>query len=171
MPRIEERLAELGLVLPEPFRSPSGDPFKFAPVRVAGDVAYISGHGPMDGARPLASGKIGKSTWRTGKLLTLEQGRWAARATALSVLASLKNKLGDLDAVSGWVKVLGFVNCSPGFTQTVAVIDGFTELIVELWGGEGVHARSAIGVAELPFNIPVEVEAVVALAPASRSSV
>jgi enamine deaminase RidA (YjgF/YER057c/UK114 family) len=163
VPRIEERLAELGLELPEPFRSPSGDAFKFEPVRVAGDVAYISGHGPLDGTRPLATGKIGKSTWKTGKLLTMEQGRWAARATGLSILASLRHKLGDLDAVRGWLKVLGFVNCSPGFDQTVAVIDGFTELIVQLWGADGLHARSAIGVAELPFNIPVEIEAIVAL--------
>ena len=163
MSRIADRLAELGLELPEPFRGPPGVAVRFARVRLHGGLAYLSGHGPFDGERPLAKGRVGKSTWRAGTLLTVEQARWAARATALSMLASLKHELGDLDRVSGWLKVLGFVNCGPEFNQTVPVIDGFTELITELWGAEGVHARSAVGVAELPFDIPVEVEAIVAV--------
>jgi enamine deaminase RidA (YjgF/YER057c/UK114 family) len=157
MPEIEDRLSELGLDLPAVFAGPPGFDRKFELVRVVGSTAYISGHGPVDGARPLMQGKVGAT-------LTLEQGYEAARLTALSVLASLRAELGDLDRVGTWVKALGLVNCAPGFNNTPAVIDGFSDLIRELWGDAGRHARSAIGVAELPFDIPVEVEAVVALA-------
>jgi enamine deaminase RidA (YjgF/YER057c/UK114 family) len=110
----------------------------------------------MDGSRLLAQGKVGAE-------VDVEQGYAAARATALSILASLKAELGDLDRVRAWVKALGLVNCAPGFNQTPAVINGFSDLILELWGEAGRHARSAIGVAELPFDMPVEIEAVVQL--------
>jgi enamine deaminase RidA (YjgF/YER057c/UK114 family) len=156
MSQIEERLAALGLALPEPFSAPPGLELPFEFVRVAGDVAYVSGHGPMDGSRLLAQGKVGAE-------VDVEQGYAAARATALSILASLKAELGDLDRVRTWVKALGLVNCAPGFNQTPAVINGFSDLILELWGEAGRHARSAIGVAELPFDMPVEIEAVVQL--------
>jgi enamine deaminase RidA (YjgF/YER057c/UK114 family) len=154
MSQIEERLAALGLALPEPFSAPPGLELPFEFVRVAGDVAYVSGHGPMDGSRSLVQGKVGAE-------VDLEQAYAAARATALSMLASLKAELGDLDRVRGWLKALGLVNCAPGFNQTPAVINGFSDLILELWGEAGRHARSAIGVAELPFDMPVEIEAVV----------
>ena len=98
---------------------------------------------------------------KVGDELTVEQGYEAARLTALAILASLKRELGELDRVTGWVKALGLVNCAPGFSKTPAVINGFSELILELWGEAGHHARSAIGAAELPFDVPVEVEAVV----------
>jgi enamine deaminase RidA (YjgF/YER057c/UK114 family) len=156
MSQIEERLAALGLALPEPFSAPPGLELPFEFVRVAGDVAYVSGHGPMDGSRSLVQGKVGAE-------VDLEQAYAAARATALSMLASLKAELGDLDRVRGWLKALGLVNCAPGFNQTPAVINGFSDLILELWGEAGRHARSAIGVAELPFDMPVEIEAVVQL--------
>jgi enamine deaminase RidA (YjgF/YER057c/UK114 family) len=156
MSQIEERLAALGLALPEPFSAPPGLELPFEFVRVAGDVAYVSGHGPMDGSRLLVQGKVGAE-------VDLEQACAAARATALSMLASLKAELGDLDQVRGWLKALGLVNCAPGFNQTPAVINGFSDLILELWGEAGRHARSAIGVAELPFDMPVEIEAVVQL--------
>jgi len=157
---IEERLAELGLTLPAVFAGPPGMAVKFELVRVAGDVAYVSGHGPMDGPQVLMSGKVGdhRAGW-----LSQEVGYEAARLTALSMLASLKAEFGDLDRVSGWLKVLGFVNVAPGFSGTPPVMNGFSELILELWGEPGRHARSAIGVAELPFDIPVEAEAAVAL--------
>ena len=93
--------------------------------------------------------------------MTPGQGYEAARLTALSVLTSLEHELGDLDRVTRWVKLLGLVNCAPGFTGTPGVINGFSDLVLELWGDAGRHARSAIGVAELPFDIPVEVEAIV----------
>jgi enamine deaminase RidA (YjgF/YER057c/UK114 family) len=92
----------------------------------------------------------------------LERAHEAARATGLSMLASLEQELRDLDRVTRWVKALGLVNCAPGFNQTPAVMNGFTNLILDLWGPDaGGHARSAIGVAELPFDAPVEVEAFV----------
>jgi enamine deaminase RidA (YjgF/YER057c/UK114 family) len=157
---IDERLAELGLELPGVFEGPPGMALKFDLVRVVGDVAYVSGHGPTDGPRVLIQGKVGdhRAGW-----LSQEVGWEAARLTALAMLASLKAEFGDLDRVSGWLKVLGFVNTAPGFNGTPAVINGFSNLILEVWGDNGHHARSAIGVAELPFDMPVEVEAVIAL--------
>ena len=154
MGRIEERLVELGLELPQPFAAPPGVEFKFDLVRVSGGVAYVSGHLPTDGADVLMQGKVGDD-------LTVDQGYEAARLTGLAVLASLNQELGELDRVSGWVKALGLVNCAPGFSKTPAAINGFTDLILELWGDEGHHARSAIGASELPFDVPVEVEAIV----------
>ena len=156
MSAVEQRLSELGLSLPAVFSGPGGMELKFELVHVVGDVAYISGHGPMDGNRPLMLGKVGGG-------VTPEEGYEAARLTALSMFASLKATLGDLDRVAAWGKVLGLVNCAPGFNRTPAVINGFSDLVLELWGDAGAHARSAIGVAELPFDIPVEVEAVVHL--------
>jgi len=156
MGRIEDRLAEMGLSLPSVFAAPGGIAMSFDLVRVHGDTAYISGHGPIDGASALMQGKVGGE-------LTLEQGYEAARATGLSILASLKAELGDLDRVGSWVKALGLVNAAPGFNRMPAVINGFSDLVLALWGDAGRHARSAIGAAELPFDIPVEVEAIVAL--------
>jgi enamine deaminase RidA (YjgF/YER057c/UK114 family) len=157
MGRIEDRLTELGLELPAIFAAPPGVEFRFELVRVSGDVAYVSGHGPQDGATTLVSGKVGAE-------VTAERGAEAARLTALSIFSSLKHELGDLDRVTGWVKALGLVNGAPGFNKTPAVVNGFSELVLEVWGDAGRHARSAIGVAELPFDWPVEVEAVVEVA-------
>jgi enamine deaminase RidA (YjgF/YER057c/UK114 family) len=154
MGRIEDRLAELGLELPRTFAAPPGVEFKFDLVRVSGGVAYVSGHGPMDGPEVLVQGKVGTD-------VTVEQGYEAARLTTLSILRSLKDELGDLDRVTGWIKALGLVNCAPGFNLTPAVVNGFSELVRETWGDRGNHARSAIGASELPFDWPVEVEAVV----------
>jgi enamine deaminase RidA (YjgF/YER057c/UK114 family) len=154
MGQIAEALAERGLGLPAPFAAPRGVEFKFDLVRVSGDLAYVSGHGPIDGSRVLMQGKVGRD-------IGPAQAYEAARLTALSVLASLERELGELDRVSRWVKLLGMVNCAPGFNGTPGVINGFSDLVLDLWGDAGRHARSAIGVAELPFDIPVEVEAVV----------
>ena len=158
MATIEERLAELGLELPAPLVAPPGVELPFELVRVSGGHAYISGHVAMDGSEVLFQGKVGAD-------VTVEQAQQAARATGLSMLTALKQELGDLDRVVRWVKALGLVNCAPGFNQTPAVINGFTNLIIDLWGPEaGAHARSAIGVAELPFDAPVEIEAIVEVA-------
>ena len=151
--RIGDRLAELGLTLPAPFAAPPGVEFRFDLVRVSGGLAYVSGHGPLDGSEVLMRGKVGAD-------VTPEQGYEAARLTALSVVASLERELGDLDRVTRWVKLLGLVNCAPGFSATPGVVNGYSDLVLELWGDDGRHARSAIGVAELPFDIPVEVEAI-----------
>ena len=154
MGKIDDRLGELGLSLPRPFVPPPDLELKFSWVRVSGGYAYVSGHGPLDGSDVLVSGKVGGD-------VSLEQGYEAARLTALAILASLKQELGQLDRVTGWVKALGLVNCAPGFNATPAVINGFSDLIFELWGDPGRHARSAIGAAELPFDMSVEVEAIV----------
>ena len=156
MGAIEDRLADLGLRLPAPVSPPPDVRLPFDLVRVHGDVAYVSGHGPFDGDRPLFSGRVGDE-------ISVEQAYDAARATGLSMLASLQQELGDLDRVRAWLKVLGFVNCADGFTATPAAINGFSDLILALWGNGGRHARSAVGASELPFGMPVEVEAVVAL--------
>jgi enamine deaminase RidA (YjgF/YER057c/UK114 family) len=155
MGRITDRLDELGLKLPRPFSPPPGVEFPFDLVKAGGGLAYVSGHLPVDGADVLVTGRVGDD-------LDVEQGYEAARLTGLSIFASLEAQLGDLDRVTGWVKALGFVQCAPGFDKPPAVINGFTDLVLEVWGPEtGRHARSAIGAAQLPFDVPVEVEAIV----------
>ncbi len=154
MGKIDDRLEELGLTLPKPFAPPPGVEFKFELVRVQNGLAYVSGHLPMDGDRVLVQGKVDAD-------VSVEEAYDAARLTGLSILASLRQELGDLDRVRAWVKALGLVNCSPGFSKTPAVVNGFSELLLEVWGEAGRHSRSAIGAAELPFDVPVEVEAIV----------
>jgi enamine deaminase RidA (YjgF/YER057c/UK114 family) len=157
--RIERRLAELGLELPQPMKTPAGLALPFLGVRLWPGRAFVSGHGPLqpDGSLTPALGKVGAE-------VSEEQAYQAARATALAILASLQRAIGDLDRITGWLRVFGMVNTAPGFTRTPAVINGFSDLILDLWGPDaGPHARSAIGVAELPFNIPVEIEAEVAV--------
>jgi hypothetical protein len=161
MTRIEQRLRDLGLALPAPTQGPPGVALPFPWVRVVGTRALISGHGPTnpDGslARPL--GKVGDD-------VTLEQGYHAARLTGLAILGSLQRELGDLDRIAAWTRVFGMVNAAPGFNLMPPVINGFSDLIVELFGPEvGAHARSAVGLAELPFDIPVEIEGEVELRP------
>lgn len=158
--RIEARLQELGLVLPPPVQPPSGVRLPFAPVRVIGDRACISGHGPQN-----PDGSIAGPFGKVGADVTLERGYAAARLTALSMLGSLARVLGDLDRITAWVRVFGMVNSAPGFASQPAVINGFSDLVLELFGEAGAHARSAVGMAELPFNLPVEVEAEVRIAP------
>jgi enamine deaminase RidA (YjgF/YER057c/UK114 family) len=154
---IEDRLAEIGLALPAPLAAPPGVRLPYEPLRIHGGLAYVSGHGPFDGDRQLARGRVGAE-------LSVEEAYDAARATALSMLASLEQELGDLDRVTRWIKVLGFVACAEGFNVTPAVINGFSDLVLALWGDAGRHARSAIGAGELPLGMPVEVEAIVAVA-------
>ncbi len=154
MSKIESKLHELGLVLPAPLILPPGVTLPFPWVRVHGSRAFISGHGPQNADGSLA-GPLGK----VGGEVTLEQARVAARLVGLSILASLKRELGDLDRISAWLRVLGMVNSAPGFNQQPSVINGFTDLIVQLYGPQrGQHARSAVGMAQLPFDIPVEIE-------------
>ncbi len=156
---VEERLRALGLALPAPTRAPPGAKLPFAWVHIVGDRALVSGHGPTNPDGTLAS-PLGK----VGATVTLEQGYAAARRTALAMLASLKLALGDLERVDRWVRAFGMVNAAPGFDREPAVINGFSDLILALWGPErGQHARSAVGMAELPFGIPVEIEAEVLL--------
>lgn len=151
--RIERRLAQLELELPAA-RTPA---FAYIAVATHGDIAYVSGQLPWIDAKSVVSGKLGRE-------LDVQQGRQAARLCALHALASLQAALGDLDRVLRILKLTGFVASAEGFVQQPAVIDGASELLNEIFGEHGRHARSAIGVAELPRGAAVEVELVVALA-------
>ena len=154
MSDIEARLRALGLQLPPEIKPPAGVVLPFEFVQIHGTRVLISGHGPQnpDGSLAAPLGKLGRE-------LSVEQGYHAARLTALSILGSLHRALGNLDHICSWGRFFGMVNSAPGFNQQPAVINGFSELILELYGpARGAHVRSAVGMAELPFNIPVEIE-------------
>ena len=146
MDAIDARLAELGITLPEPF-PPVGN---YVSCSRTGDLLFVGGHGPTDGTTTIV-GKVGTD-------LTLEQGRDAARLTALSMLATMHTELGGLDHVAQIVKVLGMVNVGGSFDQMPAVIDGCSDLLVEVFGERGRHTRTAVGMAALPYGIAVEIE-------------
>ena len=148
---IAERLVELGIELPPVF-PPAGN---YLGCVVVDDLVHVGGHGPIGGPERFV-GKVGTD-------LTLEDGYRAARATGLSMLATLAADLGDLDRIERIVKVFGMVNVAPGFNRTPAVVDGCSDLLVEVFGEAGRHTRSAVGMAELPFDIPVEIELIARL--------
>jgi len=161
MGQIDARLAALGLVLPPPMRLPPGVSLPFPWVRVNGDRAFVSGHGPL-----APDGSLAKPLGKVGTDLTLEQGQAAARLTGLAILASLRLALGDLDRIAAWLRVFGMVNKGGDFDRFPAVINGFTDLILDVFGPDaGAHARSAVGMAGLPFGLPVEIEAEVRIKP------
>jgi enamine deaminase RidA (YjgF/YER057c/UK114 family) len=145
----EERLIELGITLPE-VRSPAG---AYVPAVRTGNLVFLSGAGPVDGDR-IVRGKVGAD-------VTQEEAVVAARLVGLQLLAAVRQEVGSLDKVTRVVKLLGMVNCAPGFNNTPAVINGCSELLLEVFGEAGKHARSAVGQAELPFDISVEIEMVV----------
>jgi enamine deaminase RidA (YjgF/YER057c/UK114 family) len=152
---MDDHVRQLGLVLPRPFRSPTGAPYPFSWVRVRGNRAYLSGHLPLQ-----ADGTLAEPRGKVGEAISLEQGANAARLVGLAMLASLQRELGELERVSAWLRVLGMVNVAPGTTQLAGVVNGFSELILEVFGAErGAHSRSAVGMAELPFGVCVEIEA------------
>jgi enamine deaminase RidA (YjgF/YER057c/UK114 family) len=152
MDAIEARLAELGITLPEPF-PPVGN---YTSCTRTGDLLFVGGHGPTDGTTTIV-GKVGTD-------LTLEQGRDAARLTARSLLATMRAELGGLDHVEQIVKVFGMVNVGGSFDRTPAVIDGCSDLLVDVFGERGRHTRSAVGMAALPFGIAVEIELIARVA-------
>ena len=159
---IAAKLEALGLVLPQAVRPPPGVVLPFRLVRVIGPRAYVSGHGPLNPDGTLASplGKVGRD-------LSVEQGYRAARLTALAMLGSLERELGDLDRIRAFARVFGMVNSATGFNQQPRVMNGFSDLILEVFGAQiGAHSRSAVGMAELPFDLPVEIEAEVEIEPA-----
>ena len=148
---VEKRIQELGITLPE-----SPQPIaNYVPTVRTGNLLFVAGLGPAarpDGTTP--NGKIGKD-------LTQEEGYEAARLVGINLLARLKSSLGDLDRVSRIVKLLSMVNCAPEFTQQPAVANGCSDLLVEVFGERGRHARSAVGMSSLPNDIPVEIEMIV----------
>jgi enamine deaminase RidA (YjgF/YER057c/UK114 family) len=148
--KIEKRLTELNIVLPK-VQPPIAS---YVNAVRTGNLIFLSGKGPTAADGKFISGKVGVD-------FTLDEGKAAARNTGLNLLAALKAEIGDLDKVKRIVKVLGMVNCPSDFTQQPQVINGFSDLMVEVFGEKGKHARSAVGVGSLPANIPVEIEMVV----------
>ena len=145
----EQRLQHLGITLPPPFRDEAN---RVRALR-SGNMIYMSGHGPLgEGNVPLMTGKLGRE-------LSIEQGAQAARLAALATLGTLRHYLGTLDTITRCVRVIGFINCAPGFNRPSEVLHGFSDLMVDVFGDAGRHCRSAIGVAELYADIPIEVEA------------
>lgn len=151
----EAKIKELKLELP-PVPKPMG---VYKPVVVAQGMAYVSGHGPLKADKTLITGRVGQQ-------LDLDAGKAAARQVGLTILATLRSQLGNLDHVKRLVKLLGMVNCTPEFREHPAVINGCSELFAEVFGPEnGVGARSAVGVGSLPGDIAVEIEAIFELHP------
>lgn len=159
---VDQRVSELGLILPRTLVPPTGAVLAFPAVRVIDGVAYVSGHGPQTPEGPLHPLR-----GRVGAEVTVAEARAAARMTALSIIGDLQRTLGTLDRVRGWGHVLGMVHAAPGFTDHPRVINAFSDVVISVFGLEvGAHARTAVGVASLPFGgIPVEVEAVVHVVP------
>ncbi|SDY90059.1 Enamine deaminase RidA, house cleaning of reactive enamine intermediates, YjgF/YER057c/UK114 family [Modestobacter sp. DSM 44400] len=148
---VDQRLRELGIELPDTL-GPGGN---YVPAMVAGDLVFLSGMGPVRPDGSLVTGKVGEGG------LDLAAAREAVRFTGLQLLAAMQTELGDLGRLRQVVKLFGMVNCRPGFNRTPAVIDGCSDLLVDVFGDAGRGARSAVGMAELPFDIAVEIEAVV----------
>ncbi len=154
MARVEAKLEEMKIVLPGPVKAPPGAHVPFAWVRVRGDRAYASGHAALneDGSPAGPFGKVGAE-------VSPEEACVAARGTGIAILSTLKRELGDLDRVSAWLMVTGLINAASDFGGHTNVINGFSELILDLYGPEaGLHARAAPGVASLPFGLSVMAE-------------
>jgi len=146
----ETKLKEKGIVL----IPPSSPVANYVNAVRAGNLLYLAGKGPLKADNTYITGKVGKD-------LTIEQGYEAARITAINHLAVLKNELGSINKVKRIVKVLGMVNCTEDFKDQPKVINGYSDLMVEIFGDNGKHARSAVGMNALPFNMAVEIEVIV----------
>ncbi len=144
---IEEKLKDLGLTLPSAPKPVAN----YVPAVRIGNLLFVSGHGPYNDGKIITSGKLGKE-------LTVEQGYQVARNVALNCLSSTKAIIGDLNRVRRVVKLLGMVNCTEDFKDQPKVINGASDLLVEVFGDKGKHARSAVGMQSLPNGIPVEIE-------------
>ena len=154
----DAKIKALGIALPEP--KPVGN---YVPGVVVGNLLYLSGQGPMRGGIPTVRGKVGRD-------LSVDEAYQVAREVGINLLGSARYVLGSLDRVKRIVKVLGMVNSADGFGDQPKVINGFSDLMVEVFGDKGRHARSAVGMAELPMGIPVEIEMILEVDPKPRSS-
>ena len=154
---VAERLAERGLEIPPAQVIPPGVRLTYRRLVRWGDIAYVAGHGPTHGEG------WGSKLGTVGREVTLEEAVAAAQLTALNVLGTIERELGGLDGVASWLKINGYVNAVDGFTEHATVINGFSDLIVDLYGEERLAARTSVGVPHLPFGMPVEVDAVIAL--------
>lgn len=148
----EAKIAELGLELP-PIPKPGGT---YSPIVQVDNMVYVSGHGPLNSDGTMITGKVGTD-------LTEEEGIAAARQVGLTILTTLKSQLGSLDKIDRLVKALGMVNAAPDFGSHPKVINGFSDLMVEIFGENGRAARSAVGMGSLPGNIAVEIELILKL--------
>jgi len=154
------RLRELGLVPPPPMEPPAGVRLPFGWSRIAGGRLILSGHGPQ-----APDGQLSGPFGQVGAEVSEEQAYQAAHLIALSMFGTIQRAIGDLDRVTAWLRVFGMVSSAPGFARQPAVINGFSDLVLDVFGPEvGTHARSAVGMAALPFGMPVEIEAEVAFA-------
>ncbi len=149
---IDDRFRDLGLVLPQVMNTTT---LPFELTRIDGQVLYLSGHVPTE-----TDGSIAKPLGKVGDQVSPEQAYDAARKVGLGLFASIHQAVGSLDRVEAWLKVFGMVNVAPGFNAIPPVINGCSDLILEVFGPDiGAHTRSAVGMAELPFGVPVEIEA------------
>ncbi len=146
----EQKLSDIGLELPEQAKAVGN----YLPAVRVGNLLFVSGHGPYNDGRIKMAGKLGRD-------LTVEEGYQVARNVTMNCLTSIRSALGDLDKVKHFVKLLGMVNCTEDFKEQPKVINGCSDLLVELFGEAGKHARSAVGMQALPFEIPVEIEMIV----------
>lgn len=155
----EARLKDLGLVLPDPPKLPPGLVLPFTFINVRGDRAFISGHTKQE-----ADGSLSGQFGPVGAGLTTAEAQGLARDIGLTILGNLRREIGTLDRVAGWLRVFGMVNSAPGYTEQHVVMNGFSDLILEVFGPEtGRHARSSMGAAGMPLNFSVEIEAEVLL--------
>jgi enamine deaminase RidA (YjgF/YER057c/UK114 family) len=149
---VEQRLIDLGLELPQPMKT---DTLPFDLVRADGNHLYLSGHVPTD-----LTGKVSQPFGKVGADVNEDEAYRIAASIALGLCASIKAHIGDLDRVDKWLRIFGMVNAAPGFTNIPAVINGCSDTVLAVFGKDvGAHARSAVGMAELPFSVPVEIEA------------
>jgi len=155
--QVAARLADLGLAIPRPQVVPAGVRLTYNRIARFHDVAYIAGHGPTDGEG------WGSPLGPVGRDVTVAEAVAAAQLTALNVLGTIERELGGLDTIACWLKINGYVNAVDGFTEHATVINGFSDLVVELYGHESLGARTSVGVPHLPFGMPVEIDAIVAL--------
>jgi len=150
MDSIENRMKELGLEMP-----PAPKPLaQYVPAKLVGNLVFVSGQGPMKDGKPIHTGRVGAD-------LSLEEGAACARLCALNCLAAVRSVVGTLDRVEEIVQLRGFVSSAPGFDKQPEVLNGASELLLQLFGEKGRHARAALGTCILPRNIPIELEMVV----------
>lgn len=150
MSTVDDNLRSLGISLPTP-PAPAGS---YVPVVVSGKLAFVAGQIPMEAGQVKFKGKVGKD-------LPVEEGQKAARLCTVNALAQLRAALGSLDRIERVVKVTGFVNCAPDFVEQPRVVNGSSDLLVQIFGEKGRHARAAVGVSSLPMDSAVEVEFIV----------
>ena len=150
----EKKIIELGLKLPDPIKLPPNLELPFSFINLRGNRVLISGHPRQD-----KDGSINGPYGQVGTNLTTDEAKLAAKEIGLSILANIKQEIGDLSRITHWVRVFGMVNSAPGYDEQHIVINGFSELILEVFGSDtGKHSRSAIGVAGLPMNLAIEIE-------------